>query len=303
MPVVGFLGSTTPRVYKENFVDVIQAGMADGGYHEGRNVAFEYRWANHQPEQLPQLALDLVRRQVAVIVTTGGNVPVHAAKAATSTIPIVFATGADPIESGLVKALSGSGTNVTGVTFYQNALWPKRIELVREALPGVTVFAMLMQAETAAQGTKENIESAAVAAGIKLLTIVTAAQADFISAFKEIADKRAEVILVDNHAHIHSRRDEIIALAISQRLPTMFYNIRGVREGGLLSYGPQLESVSEILRQAGLYVARILRGENPAVLPIQQPTRFELAVNLKTAKALGVTIAPTVLARANEVIE
>ena len=238
---------------------------------------------------------------MAVIVTTGGNRPVLAAMAATRTIPIVFVTGADPVQTGLVAKLSGSGGNVTGVTFFNNTLMPKRLEAIHEGLPSAKVVGLLMDSKSVlSEYDRKQLQAAAAASGVQLLTIYSTGEGGLEPAFREIVGKRIQALLIYHDPVVYSRIRQVIALAAQHAVPAMYFNRECAELGGLMSYGPDGGFVS---RQAGVYVGRILRGEKPADLPIQQPTKFELIINLKTAKALGLTVPPTLLARANEVIE
>jgi putative ABC transport system substrate-binding protein len=275
--------------------------LAEAGYVEGKNVALEYRWANEHFDRLPQLASELVQRDVAVIVTTGGNVPVQAAKAATSNIPIVFAVGGDPVQAGLVSQLSGSGTNVTGVTFFNTNLMPKRLEIMREAVANASIFAMLMNSSNPrVEPDKKEMHDAAAAAGVRLRFVYAAGTGDPQSAFEEITREDVQAVLVHPDAVLYNRIKEIVEFAAQHKVPTIYNGREVVALGGLISYGPDIVS---LLRQAGVYTGRILKGEKPGDLPVQQPTKFELAINLKSAKALGITMPATLVARADEVIE
>ena len=299
-PVIGFLGSASATGYAKS-IALIQGALANAGFVEGENVAFEFRWAEGHFERLSGLAAELVHREVAVIVTTGGPVPVRAAKAATSTIPIVFATGSDPVEGGLVPKLSGSNGNVTGVTFLNTGLMPKRVEVLHEALPGAHFFAALVNGKNPSiEADKRDISRAAAASGVKILFVEAADQGGPDHALAEVAEKKVDAVLVHHDLVLYARIREIIASAARHRIPAIYFIRECAELGGLISYGPDTD---EMMRQAGLYAARILKGEKPADLPVQQPTKFELVINLKTAKALGLTIPPSLLARADEVIE
>jgi putative tryptophan/tyrosine transport system substrate-binding protein len=300
MPVIGFLGSATSQGYV-TVIRRIWEGLNQEGYTEGRNAVAEYRWADGQLDRLPDLAADLVRRKVAAIVTTGGPLPARAALYATSAIPIVFATGSDPVEDGLVPKLTGSGANITGVTFFSNELAPKRLEIMSELLPNARVFAMLMNSRNPNldRDTKQ-IQAAAAARGVTMFIVNAAGEGTPETAFAELAKKQVHAVLVHNDSVLHSRVRQIIAQAAQYSIPTIYYVDECPKLGGLISYGT---NTSDVIRQAGIYVARILKGEKAGDLPVQAPTKFELVVNLKTAKALGLTVPPTLLARAEEVIE
>jgi len=300
MPVIGFLGSATSNGYA-TVTHQIWNGLNQEGYTEGRNVSAEYRWADGQLDRLPDLAADLVRRKVAVIVTTGGPLPARAALDATSTIPIVFATGSDPVEGGLVPKLNGSGTNVTGVTFFSNDLAPKRLEIMCEVLPSARIFAMLMNSRNPnLDRDAKQIQAAAAARDVSMLIVYAAGEGTPETAFAELARKQVHAVLVHNDSVLYSRIRPIIALAAQYSIPTMYYVDECPKLGGLISYGT---NNNDVIRQAGIYIARILKGEKAGDLPVQAPTKFELVINLKAAKALGLTIPPTIIARADEVIE
>jgi putative tryptophan/tyrosine transport system substrate-binding protein len=300
VPTVGLLGSATPESYAQ-FVTMIREGLNEAGYVEGKNLTIEYRWAHGQYDRLPELVADLIRREVAVIITTGGNAPVLAAKAATTTIPIVFAVGSDPVKTGLVSNLSGSASNVTGVSLFNTALMPKRLQVMREALPGASIFAMLMNAKSPIlEMDKADIQAAAVAIGVQVITLYAAAEGEPEAAFAEIVRQRAGGLLLHPDPVLYSRVKQFIELAARYAVPTILNNREGAQLGALVGYGPD---VDHVFRQAGIYAGRILKGEKAGELPVQQPTKFELVINLKTAKALGLTIPTTLLARADEVIE
>jgi putative tryptophan/tyrosine transport system substrate-binding protein len=276
-------------------------GLNKQGYREGSNIVAEYRWADGQIDHLPNLAADLVGRNVAVIVTTGGPLPARTALNATSTIPIVFATGSDPVESGLVPRLSGSEANVTGVTFFSNDLAPKRLEVMSEMLPSARVFAILMNSRNPGIDRDiKQIQAAAAARGVTMSIVYAAGEGTPETAFAELAERQVHGLLVHNDSVLYSRIRIIIALAAQYSIPTIYFVDECAKLGGLISYGT---NNIEVLRQAGVYVARILKGEKPADLPVQAPTKYELLINIKTARALGLTIPSSLLARADEVIE
>jgi ABC-type uncharacterized transport system substrate-binding protein len=300
MPVIGFLGAADAAGYAKT-IDLIRGGLADAGFVEGKNVTFEFRWAEGEFDRLPGLAAELVQRDVAVIVTTGGPVPVRAAKAATSTIPIVFATGSDPLQGGLVPNLNGWAGNVTGVTFLNTGLMPKRVEVLHEALPGASLFAVLVNGRNpGVEADKREISRAAAASGVKIVFVEAADLGGPDRALAEVVESKADAVLVHHDSVLYGRIREIIALAARHRIPAIYFIRECAELGGLISYGPNPD---EVLRQAGLYAGRILKGEKAGNLPVQQPTKFELVINLKTAKALGLTIPPSLLARADEMIE
>ena len=300
MPVIGFLNTRSVDDDPE-LTAAFRKGLNETGYMEGRNTAIEYRWANNDPQRLPELASDLVRRQVTVIVATGGNVSALAAKAATSTIPIVFSVGGDPIKLGLVAQLNRPDGNATGVTSLTGLLGAKRLELLRELIPKATVVAVLINstnpsAETYVRETQE----AARTVGQQIHTLSASTEAEIEAAFVTLAQMRAEALLVVTDAVFIGRREQIVALAARYAVPAIYEASVFARVGGLMSYGPNF---AEAIRQVGIYTGRILKGEKPADLPVLQPTKFELVINLKTAKALGLTVPPSLLARSDEVIE
>jgi putative ABC transport system substrate-binding protein len=301
MPVVGFLVSASAT---GSYVDTIAAtrqGLSDAGFSEGRNVAIEYRWANEQYDRLPALAADLVQRQVTVIYATGSVMPAVAAQAATRTIPIVFAHGSDPVKFGLVANLARPGGNVTGISFYNNALVPKRLELLRELFPKASVIAILVNPNNPnAESDIKNVQSAAQLLGLQMVPVPASREGEFDAAFAKIVDLRADALLVATDALFQGRRDQLIALAARHAVPAMYAGRVQTEAGGLISYGP---NTVDMARLAGVYIARILKGDKPADLPVMQPTKFELIVNLKTAKALGLTIPESFLLRCDEVIE
>jgi putative tryptophan/tyrosine transport system substrate-binding protein len=295
MPVVGFLISARQQV------DEVQVALKDAGFVEGRNLAIEYRNADEQYNRLPALAADLVRRKVAVIFSTGSVISPLAAKAATTTIPIVFAMGSDPVKFGLVASLSRPGGNLTGVTYHNSLLAPKRLQLLREMLPKVAVVAMLVNPSNPnAEPDAAEMQAAARVVGVDIAIVNARSEDDFDPAFDSIAQRRADALIVHIDALFQGRVGRIVALAARHAVPAV-YAWRGyVVAGGLMSYGTD---IGPLQRQAGIYVGRILKGEKPTDLPVVQPTRFELVINLKTAKALGLEIPPKLLALADEVIE
>jgi putative tryptophan/tyrosine transport system substrate-binding protein len=295
MPVVGFLISARQQV------DEVQVALKDSGFVEGRNLTIEYRNADEQYNRLPALAADLVRRKVAVIFSTGSVISPLAAKAATTTIPIVFAMGSDPVKFGLVASLSRPGGNLTGVTYHNSLLAPKRLQLLREMLPKVAVVAMLVNPSNPnAEPDAAEMQAAARVVGVDIAIVNARSEHDFDPAFDTIAQRRADALIVHIDALFQGRVGRIVALAARHAVPAV-YAWRGyVVAGGLMSYGTD---IGPLQRQAGIYVGRILKGEKPTDLPVVQPTRFELVINLKTAKALGLEIPPKLLALADEVIE
>jgi putative ABC transport system substrate-binding protein len=299
MPVIGFMSSRSPA----DSVTVVAAfhrGLGEGGLIEGKNVVIEFRWASGEYGRLPALAAELVSRQVAVLVAAGGDPSARAAKAATSTIPIVFGSG-DPIKTGLVASLNRPGGNATGVHILSNDLEPKRLGLVHELFPGAALFGALLNPKfpPAAQQALELAEAArTIGRPVVLLNASTDAELD--AAFATLARQRVAAMLVAADPFFDTRRDQIIAFAAQQKLPAIYHFRECAVAGGLMSYGV---SLSEAYRGVGIYAARILNGEKPANLPVMQSVKFELVINLKTAKTLGFEFPPTFSARADEVIE
>jgi putative tryptophan/tyrosine transport system substrate-binding protein len=299
MPVIGFLSGGASKGY-QFLVAAFHQGLSESGYVEGQNLAIEYRWADGDYEKLPRLAADLVGRHVSAILA-GGPPAVVAAKAATTTIPIVFTSGGNPIELGFVSSLSQPGGNVTGVSFLNNELGGKRLELLRELVPAATSVGFLANpTRPSFQSEVKDAQQAAQALGVKLIILNASTEAEIDTAFAEFSRQGIAALLVGTDAFFLTRRDQIVALANRLRVATM-YNVREfVVAGGLISYAP---SVAEVYRQAGIYVAKILKGANPADLPVLQPTKFGLVINLKTAKALGLTVSNQMQLLADEVIE
>jgi putative tryptophan/tyrosine transport system substrate-binding protein len=298
IPVVGFLNPGSPEPFAF-MAAAFREGLKEASYVEGRNVSIEYRWANGHHDQLQTLATDLVRRQVAVIAATGGNVSAQAAKAATATTPIIFNVGEDPIKLGLVASFNRPGGNITGVNTQSSTLEPKRLGLLRELVPQAAIFAVLLNPTNPdADLQRRDAQAAATAIGRQLRILNASSEGDFETAFATLVQQRAEALLVGNDAFFNSRRERIVALAAHHAVPTI-YSFRSFAEsGGLMSYSTNLV---DVYRQVGIY--RVLKGEKPADLPVVQPTKFELVINLKTAKVLGVKISDNLLSLADEVIE
>jgi putative tryptophan/tyrosine transport system substrate-binding protein len=300
VPVIGFLNvqSANSRPHQ---VDAFRQGLAELGYVENKNLTIEYRWAENQYDRLPELAADLVRREVAVIAATGGAPAALAAKAATSTIPIVFTAGSDPVRAGLVPSLNRPGGNITGVSFLTDALAAKRLGLLREIVrePGTIAVLINPQGPDAA-GQLKDIRSASEASRQPINIVMASTKAEIDTAFANITRNREHALIVGADPFFNDSRHQIIALAAQASLPTI-YEVRDfVLAGGLMSYGA---NIVDAYRQAGVYTGRILKGERPAELPVMQAVKFEFLINLKTAKALGVEVHPQLLATADEVVE
>ena len=302
MSVIGYLstGSATPGPNSPFFAAFSQ-GLSETGYVVGRNLAIQYRWAEGRSDQLPALASDLVRREVDVIVTIGSDAPARAAKDATSTIPIVFYTGGDPVLEGLVPSLARPGGNVTGISMLAGELNTKRLELLAEMVPHISVIALLVNPHNPrTERVIPELLEAARAKGLQLPILKAGGDDDFETAFASLVQLHASALVVGSDAFFNSRRQQIIALAARHGVPAIYEWREFAEEGGLISYGANLVSTG---RQLGTYVGKVLNGAKPADLPVEQPTKFELVINLKTAKALGLTVPQTLLARADEIIE
>ena len=300
IPLVGFLGTGSPQSDAFRVV-AVRNGLIEAGYVEGRNVAFEYRWAEDHYERLPELAAELVHREVAVILAIGGVTSAVAAKSATATTPIVFEIGGDPIGLGLVASLNRPGGNITGVSFLISTLVAKAFEVLHETVPEAALIGYLENPTNAdAEINTKNVLAAAEFVGQKLLVVKASTDSELEAAFVTLAQQRAGALVVGAEPFFINRRDKLIELAARQQLPTIYTLRLFVAAGGLMSYGT---SFTEALRLAGLYAGRILKGEKPADLPVQQSTKVELVINLKTAKALGIKVPYTIMGRADEVIE
>jgi putative ABC transport system substrate-binding protein len=298
MPVVGFLRSAT-LADVPHWVTAFRQGLKEAGFVEGQNVAIEFRSAENHPDRLAVLVADLIRQPVAVIV---GNIDsALAAKAATTTVPIVVATGSDPVRDGLVASLNRPGGNVTGVVFFAAVLGAKRLELLRQLVPKASTIAMLVNPNSPnTEAERRDVQAAAKAIGQELIVLDVSSERDIETAFATFVQRGAGALLVGTGGFLHSERERIVALADRYALPTSHSQREGVVAGGLMSYGT---SIPDAYRQAGIYAGRILKGEKPADLPVIQSTKFEFVINLKTAKALGLEISPTLLALADGVIE
>jgi putative ABC transport system substrate-binding protein len=301
MPVIGFLGSTSPGPNAAN-VAAFRQGLREAGYVEGQNVAIEYRWAEGHYDRLPALVADLIGHKVDVIVTSGGPASARAAKNATSAIPIAAVVGGDPIADGLIASLSRPGGNLTGVTFMMTELMPKLFELLSELVPQARVIALLVNPNDAssAERTMRDVEEAARVRGRQLHILKAGTESEIDAAFATLVQLKIGALFVGANPFFASRREQLVTLASRYAVPAIYEWREFAELGGLISYGP---SITAAYRQVGIYAGRILKGAQPADLPVEQPTRFELVVNLKTAKALGLTVPPSILARADEVIE
>jgi ABC-type uncharacterized transport system substrate-binding protein len=300
IPVIGFLHIAFPGPYTQHLV-AFRQGLKQSGYVEGQNVAIEYRWANNENDQLPELAADLVRRRVALIVAAGGSPSVLAAKGATSTIPIVLVVGSDPVRLGLVASLNRPGGNVTGVTFLTTELMPKRLELLRELIPQATTLAYL--ADLRFVLGHEMLRDTLAAAGVlgqQIAVMEARSSRDFEPAFATFIERQAGALIVAASQLFDRNRDQLVALAARYKMPAIYQAREYVLDGGLMSYGA---NQVEAFRLGGLYVGQILKGEKPANLPVQQSTKIELVINLKTAKTLGIEVPLSMLMRVDEVIE
>jgi putative ABC transport system substrate-binding protein len=299
MPVIGFLNSGAAEAL-QSLVAAFRQGLSESGYVEGQNLGIEYRWANGDYNKLPRLAAELVGRHVSAILA-GAPPAVVAAKAATTTIPIVFTSGGNPVELGLVSSLSHPGGNVTGVSFLTNELGGKRLELLRELIPTAAYVGFLVNpTRPSFQSEVKNAQQAAQALGVKLLVLNASTEAEIDTAFAELSQQRIAALIVGTDVFFLSRRDQIVALANRLRIATVYDLREYVMAGGLISYAA---SITEVYRQAGIYIAKILKGAKPADLPVLQPTKFDLVINLKTAKALGLTVSNQMQLLADEVVE
>jgi putative tryptophan/tyrosine transport system substrate-binding protein len=299
-PVIGFLNGASPTVLAYR-VAAFREGLAQNGYVEDQNVKIEYRWGQGQYDRLPELAIDLVSHRVAAIAATGGLPSVRAAKTATSEIPIVFTFEGDPVEFGLVASLNRPGGNVTGITMISSLIVPKRIGLLRDLIPGIKTIAVLMNSTSPANKVEEAAaEQAARTLGWQVRVLSASGKGDFDAAFQPLTRERADALLVCTDPIFESQRDQIVALAAHHVGPAIYALREYPVAGGLMSYGA---SITDLYRQAGLYVGRILKGERPADLPVMQSSKFEFVINLTTAKALGLTIPASLLSLADELIE
>ncbi len=297
MPVIGYLSSTSPGPY----LAMYRQALSEMGYAEGQNLAIEYRWAEGRTDRLPALAADLVDRKVDLIAATGGIASARAAKNATSTIPIVFLIGTDPVADGLVVSFTRPGGNLTGVTLLIEALYAKRLDLLAELVSQVRVIALLVNPNGVnAEGVIREVQEAARARRLQLHIWKADSEAEIDAAFASLALQHADALIVSSDPFFDTRRQQLVALAARHAVPAIYAWREFATTGGLISYGA---SLADVYRQLAVYVGKILNGAKPADLPVQQPTKFELVVNLKTAKALGLAVPPSILARADEVVE
>jgi ABC-type uncharacterized transport system substrate-binding protein len=300
MPVIGFLHSGTAAPFEAQLV-AFQQGLKDGGYVVGQNVAIEYRWAEGKVDRLPELAADLVRRRVSVIAAVGGPPSNLAAKNATTTIPVVFNTGADPVKMGLVTNVRQPGGNVTGISFFSEELGTKALSLLRDLVPGAKTFGLMVNPnnpETLRRSA--DAMAAARALGLTMEVVHAATPPDIDKAFDSLSERRVGALLLGADAFYGGRVQQFVSLAARHKLPAMYYRREFAEAGGLASYGA---SVTDAYRQAGVYVARVLKGEKPGELPVMQAAKFEFVLNLKTARALGIDVPMAFSAAADEIIE
>jgi putative tryptophan/tyrosine transport system substrate-binding protein len=301
MPVIGFLGAVSPTGFSDR-LQALHQGLKETGYAEGANLAIEYRWAENQLDRLPAMAADLVRRQVAVIVTIGGTAPTIAAKAASGTIPIVFAIPEDPVKLGLVASLARPGGNLTGVNFFFGELVPKRLELLRELMPAMRRVAVFVNPANPARAElhAKEAETAGRAMGLQVQVFNAGTSGEIDAAFAAFARDRPDALFVSPDPFFTVRRVQLATLAARHSIPSSFPARDPVDVGGLMSYGP---NINDAYRQTGVYTGRILKGAQPGDLPVLQSTKFELVVNAKTAQMLSLAIPPSLLAVADELIE
>jgi putative ABC transport system substrate-binding protein len=299
-PLVGFLNSASPDTYRFN-ADSFREGLAKAGFVDGQNLRIEERWAHGDYEALPALATELVATGVVAIAATGDVASARAAQRASSTVPVVFTIGGDPVRFGLVKSINRPGGHVTGILFNQNVLGAKRVELLREIAPNVSRVALLMNPTNANVNVEQtDAEAGAKKLGLETVTLNASNAREIDAAFEELLRAKADAFITATDPTPLDRREQIISFAHRQKLPAAYYVRQFAAVGGLLSYGP---SISWMYRQAGEYIGQILKGSHPAEMPVLQPTQFEMVINLKTAKAIGLTIPEALLLRADEVIE
>jgi putative tryptophan/tyrosine transport system substrate-binding protein len=300
MPVIGFIRTTSPDD-STKLVEAFRRGLSEVGYVEGRNVVIEYRYAQGQIDRLPALAADLVARRVALLAATGGTISARAAKAATTTIPVVFTTGDDPVKAGLVGSLSRPGGNLTGISVFATRLGAKRLALLHELVPAADPMAILLNPKTPdSDDEAKDVQEAARSLGVQIIVLNASNENEIDAAFTKLVEQRAGALMLGGDTFFTSQRSRLATLSTFLRIPTADAVREFVDAGGLVSYGASLAGV---YRQAGVYAGRILKGDKPSELPVQLPTAFELVINLKTAKALGLEVPPALSARADEVIE
>jgi putative ABC transport system substrate-binding protein len=301
MPVIGFLGAVSPKGFSER-LQAFHQGLKDMGYAEGANLAIEYRWADNQLDRLPAMAADLVRRQVAVIVTSGGTAPTITAKAATTTIPIVFAIPEDPVKLGLIASHARPGGNLTGVNFLFGELVPKRLELLRELVPAMSRVAVFVNSANPVRAElhAKEAETSGRAMGLHIQIFNVGSSGAIDATFATLARERPDALFVSPDPFFTVRRVQIVTLATRHAIPTSFPTRDPVDVGGLMSYG---SNINDAFRQTGVYAGRVLKGAKPADLPVLQSSKFELVINARTAQMLGLSVPPSLLATADEVIE
>jgi len=300
LPVIGFLSSTSSKGYTP-YLAAFREGLREGGFVEGQNVTIEYRWADDHYERLPELAADLVTRRVALIAAAGGSPAALAAKSATTTIPIVFQIGVDPVKAGLVSSLNQPGGNITGFANLALEVGPKRLELLHRLVPNATNIAVLVNpARSNVEAETKDMQSAANKLGLQLNVLYASTERDFDKVFATSVQLRAGGVVISGDPFFNTRSEELAAMAIHYMVPAIYQFHEFAAAGGLVSYG---SSIKNTHREAGIYTARILKGEKPADLPVQEPSKVELIINLKTAKTLGLEIPPSILTSADEVIE
>jgi putative tryptophan/tyrosine transport system substrate-binding protein len=300
MPVIGILASVSPAPYA-SYIAAVKEGLRQTGYVEGRNVAIEYRWAEGQYDRLPQQAIELVDRGIAVIVLVGGGPTTAAAKAATATIPIVFVTGEDPVKSGAVASLNRPGGNATGVSLLTVAMEAKRLQLLHELMPNAAVVAIIVNPNNPqADEQLQELQAAARTLGVQVEAFKAGTPSEIDAAFAKLVERRASALHIAADAFFNTRREQFVVLSARHALPAIFHFREFAAAGGLMSYGP---SLTDAYRQEGIYVGRILKGEKPVEMPVQQAVKIELVINMQTARALGLTVPLPLLGRADEVIE